>query len=1001
MPNTTEDLIDEYMDEGMTADEAYDAAMNFIAVKAKERRQQMENLECLDSDDEDCEDDEPETKEEKYKRIFNIGCGFKGVTEIGEYEDNEIYIPSSYYCLIKCVEKHLGMNFDKTGLNPYGDSLKKLRDYLRENEKLIGAEFNIYPSIFKKCKTKGRKFITIDKKAQNICGACILLMDMKKGNYHAVLIKSNNITLNHYNSIMDHTVIQQNKKLEEEYTKLVLPKFKMAEPSFYVFDIETSSKNIDGNRLQIPEGLAFMKNYRGTPCLRDHVQTCVGTDCFEQMFDHISQHDGAEIIKIFAHNGGCFDNIFVKGIEGVTILDQIKNGGRLKQLKISYNDKIFIFLDSYAFLQASLSKCCEYFGTEKKADFDIINKSHKWFAENTDWIPYMEQDVYVLGQIMEKFEHYLSLFGESVTTSIGIPGVAWKLLCKNCHGLSKMYIAKDPVTRRFIKEACYGGRIMHYQKKFIAGVTHKSRGLICLDGNSLFPSGMFIGKYPIGKHKILPKMNVFQLVDRYLDRGLLCLAEVEIDACNSRYPLIPYRTQQGNLIYRAGKFTGVYTSVDLLEAINDGMKITKFVRGLYWSQSGCIFKTLIKKLYDDRIKFKKEGNPMEYVYKILLNSSYGKFLEEIDTFFKFNDDNIKSTDNIRESVELKNGQTEYTIKHDYSIVKKPSQIAAFILSYSRKIMNNIIRKVGPQNIFYGDTDSIYCTIESFEIIKGETNSDLCGFKNDYGEGILITQAYFLDLKRYYLEFNRPIKDENGLDIMFKAKFNGLNFRDKNALKNWTGDGDKKTIKKLYEWFHDHPQEICDKSIIQEKWSRLHDSVQISDKELKFQINPDLRNEWVENISYPLYFNHENKSIKLGKHTTFEKARNIDYSLSQYGLKSCLPLVCEGIQGNIVSVPPKVMYDDFKNSFQVDRNGNKYLRTIRRNPNYGNGDDRVTIEETYEINDYGPIRMKKPKTKCNELVAIKDAKNKFPRITAEEFGGVRDTIMEFARPQPKK
>jgi hypothetical protein len=86
-------------------------------------------------------------------------------------------------------------------------------------------------------------------------------------------------------------------------------------------------------------------------------------------------------------------------------------------------------------------------------------------------------------------------------------------------------------------------------------------------------------------------------------------------------------------------------------------------------------------------------------------------------------------------------------------------------------------------------------------------SDLGGFKNDYGDGNLITKARFLDIKRAYLEFSKEVKskflDKFGnihpacIDPItdevnegepyyaktFKFKFTGLNFRDAKSITN--------------------------------------------------------------------------------------------------------------------------------------------------------------------------------------------------------------------------
>jgi hypothetical protein len=250
-----------------------------------------------------------------------------------------------------------------------------------------------------------------------------------------------------------------------------------------------------------------MKVNVGVTPKTEEVVSCIGYDCFTQMLDQISKNEKENKILIYAHNGGRFDNIYVKQINGVKILNQIKSGGSIKCLEIEYNKKIFSFMDSYAFLLDTLKNCCFTFKTELKTEFDIVNKDTEWFKNNTEWIPYMKQDVLVLGQILNKFEQYINKLNESITTTVGVASLAWRIICKSSYGMKRMYISTDPATQMFIKDSCYGGRILHYRKKFIAGKTlireKKSKGLVSLDKNSLYPFGMFIGEYPIGTHQVI------------------------------------------------------------------------------------------------------------------------------------------------------------------------------------------------------------------------------------------------------------------------------------------------------------------------------------------------------------------------------------------------------------------------------------------------------------------------------------------------------------------
>lgn len=855
---------------------------------------------------------------------------FEGELYIKEFENNHIYIPPSDYCFIRCIEKFYNIEIPKIGYSPLGDSLTKLRECTNKTIPDIirmNAEYKNDEDDDKKPEDIDFKytFMTMNKKARNLkLGAFILVIETDTFEYHAVLVKEKNIKDFHknkkisaenylkiYNEILKNITLVPHLNLSEDQIILKMPSNRPKKNYVYVYDIETSSdksivkqevkiliekgdeekgiknkwetKEIDvEQRKQVPEGLSFAKVYFSDAPISEKTgkkidiklfQPKIGLDCYERFLDDVCKNEKDEEgdILIYAHNGGNFDNIFVKRIKTVKFIEQIKTG-RIKSLTVRHikSGKTIKFLDTFCFFQASLKDAANYFkiGTNK-IEFDIVNKSHKWFQENKDWIPYMDQDVIVLAKIVHKFERYIrKQFGSSMTTSIGIPSLAWNYMCKTSLGLNhNVYRTKDPTTRKFFFNSLYGGRVLHYKKLFDS-ILNNSKGLICLDGNSLFPSAMSMGLYPIGKYTVFPESLSVKDYLNNLKQGCLSIVEVTLNSNNQRYPLLPYHDEKGLLIYKSGTIRGVYNSIDIQEALNDGYTIEKFHRGVYWVAAESIFKNSIEYLYNERDKLKKDNNAMEYVLKIILNASYGYLSLLIDKISVFTDNKDKKSPKYKEPssiIELYNGQFEINFPLRNSKCDKPVHLSSFILSYARKIMNNIMRKVGPENVWYGDTDSIYIPIEKLKDI--ELSDKLGGVKNDYGDGILIKKAIFLDIKRYLLIFNKEIKGKT-----YKAKFNGLNFKSKDCLRNFY-DGKDKTelsaLTKLYEKLYNNPTEALDIGVMQERWDRCSDEVIISEKEMKYQADPSKRYQWVKDISYPLDFDMKKPFITLGPLTKWE------------------------------------------------------------------------------------------------------------------------------------
>ena len=87
----------------------------------------------------------------------------------------------------------------------------------------------------------------------------------------------------------------------------------------------------------------------------------------------------------------------------------------------------------------------------------------------------------------------------------------------------------------------------------------------------------------------------------------------------------------------------------------------------------------------------------------------------------------------------------------------PSHLGSFILSNSKRIMNNFIRVIDGfknNNIYYTDTDSLYIHKENWDVLDkaGLIGNNLCQGKNDYKSGGIF-YGLFLAPKIKYTLFN--------------------------------------------------------------------------------------------------------------------------------------------------------------------------------------------------------------------------------------------------------
>lgn len=812
---------------------------------------------------------------------IRIGADFPGIGAIVPYEDERIYIPSSNACAIKCYQKY----FEEIGI-VFRPSLKKL-DLFHQCPRTLyriineaGIEDSQTPKLYKK-KRGEDKLVPIKQAGRTESTACILLYPLieveKNGKkqrlqsakydilYHAVLVKDKR-EIQNYHNIMDH--VRNNlkfgivKEMSDDWVQ-VRAKIKKAPPSydFVVWDIETYSVFSENGKVSklIPwaVGWGYVKNntYDNKAFIVE------GDDCIEQFLEAICTEFGDNEVQLFAHNGGNFDSLYIKRAKGFRPVDLIGSGRKIKVLRGTYKDHktSLIFKDSILFTQMSLEMSGKSFKIPdefRKKDFDIKGKTKEWYQQHssstdpeTNWKNYLEFDIHSLAHVCIKFNSMIQEFGFSINQSAGVPGLVWSIMTGKCKFLRRTYRTKDPVVDAFFRAACYGGRILHWKKEFNSKVSKSE--MIALDGTSLYPSAMAHGDYPVGRGRVENNFTLEKLREMQMT-GRLFIAEIEFTTPNLRYPIHPYRTDKGAVIYCCGeRLRGVYTSVDIEEMEHDGYVINQSFRGVWWLHKEKIFESIITELFERRKKLKAEGNDAEVVFKIVLNSAYGKFLEKIESskVFRPADDPNPRHSRLHNRVDLGNGWIEATRKFDHPRCEKPSHIGAFILSYSRKIMNNYIRQLRPENIWYGDTDSLYTTRSALEKSGIVEFDGLGGVKNDYKD-LFITEAIFLDIKRYLLKFN------NG---EYKIKFTGLKFINKKKNGNnpqfyisnspsepgrdlMLVDGYEKS-KELFKSFLINPDKAME--VMQEVWRRDAECARIDKKAVKYIVNPEVRGNWIK------------------------------------------------------------------------------------------------------------------------------------------------------------
>ncbi|MHA1381232.1 MAG: DNA polymerase [Candidatus Helarchaeota archaeon] len=176
----------------------------------------------------------------------------------------------------------------------------------------------------------------------------------------------------------------------------------------------------------------------------------------------------------------------------------------------------------------------------------------------------------------------------------------------------------------------------------------------------------------------------------------------------------------------------IYSNVRIEDAVKVGWIVTKIHRMVIWRKKKQIFNKIITKLFNMRDIAKKEGKSVKSaVYKLIMNSIYGKLIQRIfNSVEKITSDNNEIDDLILsgklKTIEFRDKTEDVFISYDRQIMphdlKTLPHLGVFILDYSKRMLYDAIHsfdgfyneKLTPD---YFDTDSMQVMTEVYDILE--------------------------------------------------------------------------------------------------------------------------------------------------------------------------------------------------------------------------------------------------------------------------------------------
>ena len=363
-------------------------------------------------------------------------------------------------------------------------------------------------------------------------------------------------------------------------------------------------------------------------------------------------------------------------------------------------------------------------------------------------IHYCKIDVDILEKGYEVFRaQVLNSLNMDIDDVLTIASLADKyLISRGCY--DGVYMLSG-VPREYIQKCLVGGRTMtRANKKFII----KNR-VVPLDANSLYPSAICEMGFLLGRPKVIYSKNYDEIskYDGYFIRIKILNVGKKYD-----FPLLSKLDNKGVRQFTNDMINEVIF-IDKI-ALDDAIKWQglefEIIDGYYFNEGfNYKCKEVIKDLYQKRLTYKKLGNPVELVYKEILNCSYGKTImkaaehefkyinsdSKFENYFQYNYNYILNVSKITTDY-----HSLYRVKKIKPINNHFSRphIGVSILSQSKRIMNDVICLAENSNldIFYQDTDSLFMKEAHIALIedlyKTTYNKALIGdelgqFKRDF------------------------------------------------------------------------------------------------------------------------------------------------------------------------------------------------------------------------------------------------------------------------------
>lgn len=340
-------------------------------------------------------------------------------------------------------------------------------------------------------------------------------------------------------------------------------------------------------------------------------------------------------------------------------------------------------------------------------------------APASEWEEYGKRDVEIIRKACLDWWQFIADhdFGGFAPTLAGQAMRTWR----HRYMKHRVLIDNNQLALDLSRAAYLGGRNECFAHGFFDGPIYY------LDINSMYPSVMKGHPYPcelVGFDRRRPEATF-----RKYSQSHATVGRVKLSVEESLYP----RVIDKRLCFPVGTFWADLAGPELMNAVDAGHVLAWDSVAIYQQEE--LFTDFITDLYEVRLGYKAAGNAVyTYFIKIMMNSLYGKFGQRgmvWEEAGRTEDQTSKAwveydvvTGRIKHCRQLA-GLVQAKSVEGEARESFPA-IAAYVTSYARLRLANLIARVGVDDTLYCDTDGIFCTEQGYNRVRAVLSDKYLG-----------------------------------------------------------------------------------------------------------------------------------------------------------------------------------------------------------------------------------------------------------------------------------